>query len=251
MPRASVFVFVFGVLAACSSGPPPKGPIAADVTNYAYTFDLATRAAHATVTATVTTAGNCWTLPLRAQDLAKVELDHTPATSVTQSATSVEVCGTGYHEGATLVLDVDATVPLETLQTSQVGYSVENDNAGNPFTYMLAWVNGCDEFAPCDNAPDRFATYHFDVTHDASLTVRCPGDVTDVSATETTCDFTSMGGPTYSTWSIVAYPAWTQTDEGMWGGVHAIVYDRAETMITPAIDASYHAGYVAWLEQEL
>src|SRR5580693_8173340 len=99
MSRAPfVFGFVSGVLAACSSGPPPKGPIVADVTSYAYTFDLATRAAHATVTATVTTAGNCWTLPLRAQDLAKVELDHTAATSATQSATTVEVCGTGYRE---------------------------------------------------------------------------------------------------------------------------------------------------------
>jgi aminopeptidase N len=116
---------------------------------------------------------------------------------------------------------------------------------------LVSWVNGCDQFAPCDNRPDQFATYHFTVTHDASLTVTCPGTLTQDSATQTECDFELAGGPTYSTFGIDAYPAWTQSDEGMWGGVHVTLYDRASTGIMAQIDPTYHSGFLTWMESEL
>jgi aminopeptidase N len=243
--------FVVLALAACGDDPLPTGPITAHVTHYDFTFDVDSRAAHATVTATVDTGGDCWTLPLRAQDLANPELDQVAATSATVDATSLTICGRGYRDGAQLVLDVDVTIPLATLSTSQVGYSITKDIDQNPFYYLVSWVGGCDRFGPCDNRPDQFATYHFTVTHPATLMVRCPGTITETTATLTECTFDHPGGPTYSTFGVAAYPvtAWPQTDKGMWGDVHVTVYDRASTDIAAAIDPAFHGGFVAWMEQ--
>ena len=230
--------------------PNPTGPITATVTDYAYRFDVDTRAAHATLTMTVDQAGDCVTLPFRGQDLQGVKIDGADA-MVTSDAASLTACGTGHTIGSTLTLEADLTVALATEGTSQIGYSITMDTDGNPFYYLVSWVGGCDRFAPCDTAPYRFAHYHFDVTHAASLTVRCPGDITEVGPTETTCSFEHDGGPTYSTFGLAAYPAWTQADEGMWGSAHVVLYDRGSTGIAALIDKTYHAGYVAWLESQL
>ena len=239
------------VIAACGSSspkPPPTGPITATVTHYDYKLDLDSRAAHATVTATITTAGDCWTLPFLAQAPANVMLDGVAATQVTTDAATLTACGKGYDDGETLVLDVDQTFALATLGQSQVGYSIRMDAQGNPFYYLVSWVDGCDQFGPCDSRPDQFATYHFDVTHPTGFLVRCPGGIVDDSPTETECSFDFQGGPTYSTFGVAAYPAWTQSDLGMWGDVHVTLYDRAQTGIAARIDNTWNSGYLAWLE---
>src|SRR5580704_6365101 len=240
-------VLILALLVGCDS---PTGPMTVDVTHYDYTLDLTSRAAHAEVTATVTTAGNCLAIPLRAQGLANLTLSGQPVKSGSEDATTLTVCGQGFDDGDTLVLAADVTVPDVAEKPSQIGFSTTNDADGNPFTYLVSWVGGCDQFGPCDNQPDVFATYHFDVTHDASLTVRCPGTITDDSPTETECDFTYDGGPTYSTFGIAAYPAWTQSDAGMFGDVHVTVYDRADTGIAAAIDPTWHDGFITWMEQQ-
>ena len=243
------------LLAACNSGDDgPPVPITGDVTahveHYDYKFDVATRAAHATVTLGVDAAGNCASLPVRTP-LTAVSADGAPAVEATQTATSIHICSaSGHAAGETMTIEADTTVALATLSTSQVGYSVTNDASSNPLSYLVSWVNGCDQFGPCDSRPDQFATYTFDVTHDATLMVRCAGTITEVSDTETTCDFDHPGGPTYSTFGFAAYPraAWPITDKGMWGSVHALVYDRPQTGTAAAIDATYHAGFVSWME---
>ncbi|MDB4957685.1 MAG: putative metallopeptidase [Myxococcales bacterium] len=237
-------------LAACggNDSPPPTGAIQATVTHYDYAFDIETRVAHATVVATVTTEGDCWSLPLRAQDLANVKLDGVAAKSATVAGGNVNVCGDGYLKDAVLTLDADITIPLATLATSQVGYSITMDKQQNAFYYLVSWVGGCDRFGPCDNRPDQFATYHFTVTHPATFMVRCPGTITETSATVTDCNFDRQGGPTYSTFGVAAYPAWTMSDKGMWDGVHVTVYDRAQTGIDAAIDTTYHTGFVHWMQ---
>jgi aminopeptidase N len=227
--------------------PSPTGPISATVTHYDYKLDLDSRAAHATVTATITAGGDCWTLPFRGQDPTNVTLDGVAA-AVTADATSLTACGSGHEDGATLVLDADVTFALATLGTSQVGFSIRQDAQQNSFYYLVSWVGGCDRFAPCDSRPDQFATYHFDVTHPSGYTVRCPGGIVEDSATETECGFDFQGGPTYSTFGVAAYPAWTQTDLGVWGDVHVVLYDRAQTGIAARIDPAWNAGYLAWLE---
>jgi aminopeptidase N len=74
--------------------------------------------------------------------------------------------------------------------------------------------------------------------------------VTDKSPTETTCDFTLAGGPTYSTFGVATYNGWTETDRGSWGGVHVTLLDRASTMINGAIDSTWHDGYLTWMQSQ-
>lgn len=253
------WIAIVAVLGACGSDDGgPQGAAEIHVDHYDYTFDLATRAAHARVEYTFTTAGNCVTLPDRASaiDATTLAVDGAPAggdTSYDAGTSTLVMCGPGHAAGDTGSLEVDATVPFATLGGSQVGYSTTKDQstAKNPFTYMVSWVNGCDQFGPCDNRPDQFATYTFHVAHDPALEVRCSGAVTDnPDNTLTDCDFALPGGPTYSTFGFAAYPrtAWAQSDRGVWGSTHVTLYDRADTGIAAAIRDSYHAGFVSWME---
>lgn len=255
MRRVLLFLLGTSLFACGDDDSGPTGEIAATITHYDYTFDVMTRRAHAAVTATIDTAGDCITLPFRAVELdpATVKMDGKIAASATANDTQFLACGKGWKAGDSIVIEADLTVPLKTLSTSQVGYSLTMDTNGNPFYYLVSWVGGCDQFGPCDSRPDRFATYTFHVTHPEALAVACPGAITLVSPTETECAFDHEGGPTYSTFGIAAYPraAWVPADKGMWGSVKVTVYDRPATQITAAIDTAYHAGYVAWLEQKL
>src|SRR5690606_26581551 len=139
-------------------------------------------------------------------------------------------------------------IPPAVLATSQVGSAITRDMQGNDFYYRVSWVNGCDRFGPCDNRPEQFATYRVTVTHPAAFTARCPGTITEASDTETVCDFAHAGGPTYSTFGVAAYPAWTQPDKGAWGGVQVTLYDREQTLIDAAIDPAYHGGFMEWMQ---
>jgi aminopeptidase N len=237
---------------------PPTGTIMASVTHYDYTLDLDSRAAHATVALSVDTAGNCIELPLRAASITKssIKLDGVAAgTGTSVGSDSLIACGSGYAAGTSLTLDADLKIALATLAPSQVGYSTEQDAQRNDYYYLVSWVNGCDQFAPCDNRPDQFATYTFTITHKAGYIVRCPGTIDDSDPTTTKCDFEYPGGPTYSTFGVIASNAWGSAgsaaqDLGMWGGVHVTLYDRAATDIAGAIDTTYHDGFVTWMEGE-
>ncbi|HEY5949670.1 MAG TPA: hypothetical protein VIV40_29450 [Kofleriaceae bacterium] len=245
-------VALLGLLFACGDdgdGPPPTGPITASVTHYDYSFDIDSRAAHTKLTLDVTTGGDCITLPFRAQSLTNVTLGGDVATATMQGE-MINVCGTGQRVGAS-ELEADLVIPLATLSVSQVGYSITKDSEQNPFYYLVSWIGGCDRFTPCDNRSDQFATYRFTITHPATFKARCAGTITEVSATQTECSFDHPGGPTYSTFGVAAYPAWTIADKGTWGGVKVSVYDRATTGITAKIDTAYHAGYVDWLQSLL
>ncbi|MBA2543454.1 MAG: hypothetical protein H0V17_27680 [Deltaproteobacteria bacterium] len=241
----------FALLAACGGNDGgPTGPITARITHYDLTFDVDSRAAHAEITAAIDVGGDCLTLPFRGADLQATALtiNGESASKITFLTDAVELCGSGYEAGTEVTFATDHTIPMETLSTSQVGYSVTQDAAGNKFYYLVSWVGGCDRFGPCDNRPDQFATYTFHVTHPAGFLARCAGAITEVSATETQCDFASAGGPTYSTFGVAVYPAWTQSSKGKWGSVDVVVYDRAQTGIEPALDSAYHSGFMSFME---
>jgi aminopeptidase N len=246
--RAGMFALAC-LLAACGDDPLPTGPITARVTHYDYAFDIDSRAAHVELTLAVETGGDCLTLPFRAQGLTAATLDGDVATA-TVAGDTVVLCGIGYRDGRELALAADLVIPLATLADSQVGYSITKDAQQNSFYYLVSWVGGCDRFAPCDNRPDQFATYRFTVTHPAGYDARCPGTITEVSPTQTVCSFDQAGGPTYSTFGVAAYPAWTQIDKGTWGGVKVTLYDRAITQIDAAIDPAYHGGFVDWMQSQ-
>jgi len=246
------------LLAACGGGDdddgaaappdaaPPTGAITADVTQYELAFDLTTRYARATVHARVTEAGDCLTLPFRGELVGAVQLDGVAAT-VTSSDTTLTACGGGWDAGAELVLTVDARVRLQTWGGSQVGYSIANDANGRPFYYLVSWIGGCDRFAPCDRDPSRFARYRFEIAHPEGVTVLCPGTV-EAGATRTVCSFDLDGGPTYSTFGIVASDGWTVTDLGTWNGLAVTIHDRAGANLAAAIDVPWQSGFLAWME---
>ena len=243
-------VLLLGLLVACGDGG-PTGPITAHVTKYDYAFDIDSRAAHATVTFTADEGGDCITLPLRATiapSLANVKLNGEKAGGSFDSG-KLTACAKGIKTGATGKLEADVVIPLATLKDSQVGYSIGKDSQGNSFYYLVSWIDGCDQFGPCDNRPDQFATYHFTVTHPETYKVRCPGAIVE-HGTSTECTFDLDGGPTYSTFGVAAYPAWTTTEMGSWGGVAVTVYDRPQTGITAKIDSAYHAGFVDWMQSQ-
>ncbi len=247
-------IAVFGaVAAACGAdggdAQLPTGPITARVDNYDYAFDIDLRLAHAKLTLTVEVGGDCITLPFRAQNPTNAMLGGLPASATVENDT-VKVCGTGVRADTATELDVDVEIPLATLSTSQVGYSITKDAEQNPFYYLVSWVGGCDRFAPCDNRSDQFATYRFTITHPATYKARCPGTITQVSEVQTECRFEQLGGPTYSTFGVAAYPAWTINDRGTWSGISVNVYDRASTGINAAIDTSYHSAYLDWLQSQ-
>jgi aminopeptidase N len=242
---------LLAVVAACGGGDdPPTGTLTAHVTHYDYAFDIETRVAHAEVTLAVDAAGDCIRLPMRAELSAPATLDgdEASATPLADDPDTIEFCGTGWNAGDTIVLATDVTFPLAVLGPSQVGYSITTDSDGNKLYYLVSWVNGCDRFGPCDNRPDQFATYRFTVTHPDTYKARCPGTITEVSPTQTICDFELDGGPTYSTFGVAAYPAWQQIDKGTWGSVKVTLYDRASTGEDAAIDPTYHDGFVTWME---
>jgi len=241
------------LLIACGGDddPGPLGDATAQITQYDYRFDVATRAAHAKVTAVLDTPGNCITLNMRSDTSPTgILVDGKPGAMGTSPADNQLVaCGEKGHEaGEPMVIEVDVVVPMATLSSSQVGFSVRNDTQGNPFHYLVSWVGGCERFGPCDARPSAFAKYSFTVAHPANLDVRCSGTITEVSDTETRCAFEHDGGPTYSTFGIAAYGAWTQIDKGTWGSAKVTLYDRAQTLIDAAIDPAYHDGFVKFME---
>lgn len=244
LARSVAILLVLG----CGSDdpPPPTGPIAMTVTHYDYAFDVASRAAAVAVTMTVDTGGDCLSLPTRIASAREVTLGDEPALSAEIAGGALAVCGLGWDAGTELTLRLSTDVPDETWENTQVGYSTRVDLEGQPFHYLVSWVGGCDRFGPCDNAPDRFATYRFTVNHPSGFLALCPGRVT-AGDTETTCEFELAGGPTYSTFGAAASPSWVTRDLGDWNGVRATLYDHPSSEIADNFDAAYHQAFLAWM----
>ncbi|HTM18912.1 MAG TPA: M1 family aminopeptidase [Kofleriaceae bacterium] len=239
-------------LTACGGDDaPPTGAIEYQTLHYDFAFDLDSHAAASAVTLSITAGGDCLDIPMRAPGLAELTLDGAPPTSAGVDGGVLHVCGAGWFEGDELQLRVTDAVAQQTWSTetesSQVGYSESLDREGKRFRYLVSWIGGCDQFGPCDNRPDRFATYTFTVSHPEGVVVLCPGTIT-AGATETVCDFPYPGGPTYSTFGIAATESWTPTDLGTWGDVHVTFYDTPSTGVVDAIDTDYLAGFLGFME---
>jgi aminopeptidase N len=234
--------------ASCGSDKGPQGPAEAEVRHYDYSIDLETRAAAVIATLEVTAEGNCFRVPMRADGLTDVTLDGDGASGVLDGGV-LEACGDGWEVGETVELAAAIAVRDQTLGESQVGFSISEDAEGAPFTYLVSWVGGCDQFAPCDSRPDTFARYTFRVTHPADHTVLCPGAITRDGATLTTCDFSETEAPTYSTFGLMASPSWVEVDLGDWAGVAVSLYDLPSVDFAAAIDTAQHAAFLAWMQE--
>jgi aminopeptidase N len=250
MRRALILVSVVAGCGGGSSGEPdaslPSGAMVVSVDQYDFPFDLESRAAHAVVHLSVTGEGDCVSLPLRAALAGDVQLGGAAATAEVVDET-LTACGAGWRAGEEILLEADLTVAQETWGESQVGYSISEDANAVPFYYLVSWIGGCDRFAPCDHAPDVFARYHFTITHPADVTVLCPGEVV-AGATSTTCTFDLEGGPTYTTFGIVASSGWDVIEGGSWNGIEATIYNRTGSGVAPAVDGVWIGGFLAWME---
>jgi aminopeptidase N len=229
------------------------GPIAYDVSHYDYAIDMSSRAAVADVKFTVTTAGDCMTIPFRPDVADAISFDGMPAAGPgvdggADTLTACEPTGHGWATGTQVTLEVKATVPAETWGASQVGYSTTNDLAGQPFTYMVSWVGGCYRHGPCDTSPSHFATYTFTVTHPSGTQVLCPGTITP-GDTVTTCDFTYPGGPSYSTFAFAASPSWTMSSLGTLQDLDVTLYDYTASGIAAAFDSDALSKHIHFMEQ--
>ena len=250
MRRALILVLV----AACgddAAAPPDAGPPQGDMTvtvdHYEYGFDLTTRDGHVILDLTVTGAGNCVTLPFRATLGGGSAVLGTAEAEITvdETAQLLTACGAGWEAGTELQLELRVAVAQATWGQSQVGYSITNDANNVAFYYLVSWVGGCDRFAPCDHAADRFATYRFRITHPEGVVALCPGTVT-AGPTMTTCVFDLPGGPTYSTFGIAASAGWTQYTS-TWNGLAVTFYDRTGSRVIGDLDETWQSGFLAWM----
>jgi aminopeptidase N len=253
MGRALAFAAALGFVACGDDGPRFVGEAAVVVESYDYAFDLESREAAVAIEVRTTADGDGFRLPFRAEGLdPEVTIDGEVASGALAGGV-LELCGRGWAAESTLAVVARMRVPLETVEDSQVGYSVSTDGEGAEFYYLVSWVGGCDQFGPCDSAPDRFAHYRFTVAHPAGVQVLCSGTVT-AGETETSCDFALDGGPTYSTFGLVASPSWTTTELGSWpggadGDVVVTLYDHPSSGIAEAIETAQHSGFLGWMAE--
>ena len=80
--------------------PGPQGDATAQITSYEYKFDIATRAAHAKVTAQLETPGNCVTMNMRSDTgPTNIVVDGKPAAAgTTPENNQLKACSEQGHE---------------------------------------------------------------------------------------------------------------------------------------------------------
>jgi aminopeptidase N len=138
------------------------------------------------------------------------------------------------------------TQPQETLGPSDVGYSITLDSEMRPVHYLVSWLEGCDRFGPCDPTPSTFARYTFTVHHPEGMHALCSGRVT-ATPTSTTCEFDHDGGPTYSTFGLIANASWQETALGTWSGVRVNLWARPMSRVRTRLDSAFAQGFLAWM----
>lgn len=230
---------------------PITGPARFSVEHYDYELDLESRRATARLRVRLRTGGDCLSLPFRPEAAEEVTLDTAPARDVAVADGRLTACdptGHGWAAGSAVALSVSATLPTGTLRSTQVGFSTRRDLAGGTFTYLLSWVAQCDRFGPCDNDPGVFATYHFDVSHPSGTQVLCPGTIT-AGATRTSCDFAFEGGPTYSTFGVMAGQRWVERSLGRAGKVALTLHDLPGSGVAEALDPGRVRGMLGFMSE--
>lgn len=227
------------------------GPARFAVERYDYDLDLEARRATARLRLRIGAGGDCVALPFRPGAADDVTLDGAPARDALVADGRLTACdprGRGWPAGSVVTLAASVTLPRGTLRGTQVGLSTRPDLAGGTFTYLLSWVAQCDRFGPCDTDPGVFATYRFNVAHPPGTQVFCPGTVT-ASPGSTRCDFAFAGGPTYSTFGVMAGQGWVERPLGRAGKVALTLHDLPGSGVAAALDPGRVRGMLTFMSE--
>ncbi|AGC41959.1 hypothetical protein MYSTI_00609 [Myxococcus stipitatus DSM 14675] len=186
----------------------PRGDFAATVTRYEYEFVTQTGAARSVLMLDVAPPGGDCFVVNAPEGLTDLHWNGAIPLRAESTPEGIRVCGPGLFAGQ-VKLEARFTVPLQTYDFTQVGFSRKFDRSGNLFTYLLGWVGACDRFGPCDDRTDQLTQYVFTIKHGANERVLCPGKRTRPSTTTTRCELTGLTkAPTYSSFAVASNPAW-------------------------------------------
>jgi aminopeptidase N len=160
---------------------------------------------------------------------------------------AITICGNNITLGMPLAISVAAVVPKQTFFGLDIGFSTKKDRKNGDFTYLLSWIGGCDRFGPCETAPDRLASYHFEVQHGPADVVLCPGVVT-AGSTVTQCSLTGPTlAPTYSGFGIAADPLWQQNNFVSAGGIDVVFYEIPGGFIAANLNKASVSAFLTWI----
>lgn len=232
-------------------------------TKYDVDFDLDSHDLTMTAHLDVQTDGACLTIPMRARST-DIKLDDQPATNTSAKPdTELTVCksmGSSFKAGVGAKIAVTSKQTPERRGEGDVGFTVKRLGSAT-YSYLLSWIEGCDLFGPCDTRPDRFAKYNFKVRHASDTQVLCPGVIVETPApmpqTEpptkhlTECNFEYAGGPTYSTFGLIARaPKWQASSLGEWSNVRVSLFSDTDSLRTAFANAELD-GSISWFESML
>ncbi|MCP3136768.1 M1 family aminopeptidase [Pyxidicoccus xibeiensis] len=236
--------------AGCDDEAPPvvlPGEIPANVRAYHYAFDLGTREARSTAYLDVAApGGDCVTLDAPT-GVSELRWNDTAPAHVEPVDGSLRVCGEPLSEGQ-LALGSRFLVPEQTYEYTPVGFSRTQDSAGNPFSYLLGWVEQCDRFGPCNDAPASQAHFVFDVVHADGEHTLCPGRRTQVSVTRTRCELLETPAPTYSAFAIASNPGWRRSEWLDVDGTKLIFFETQGGRLATSLSKADIADFLRWIQ---
>jgi aminopeptidase N len=228
-------------------GSGPTGEVTTAVQRYDLFFDLEAKTSTSVLTLDVAApGGDCLTI---ASELpaTSASFDETPldAAGVTHDGSSLHACGPSLPAG-THTFSAQVALAEQTYHQLDVGLSVTNDLAGNPFTYLLSWVGGCDHFGPCDDDPSRLVELTYEIAHPAGTIALCPGKLT-AGETSTTCELLGTRAPTYSAYTAMTNPGWVRTPFVEAAGVEVVFYEADGGTIADSLDPASVTAFLEWI----
>ncbi|MBZ4411256.1 hypothetical protein K8640_23870 [Myxococcus sp. XM-1-1-1] len=230
----------------------PEGDFSARVTRYEYDFATQTGEAKSTLYLDVAPPGGDCFVVNAPQGLTGLRWNDAEPTRSESTEQGIRVCGRGQFAGQ-VKLEARYTVPLETYDFTQVGFSRRTDRAGNTFSYLLSWVESCDRFGPCDDRTDQLTQYVFTVKHATGERVLCPGQLTRPDSTTTKCTLTGLTqAPTYSSFAVASNPAWrssTFTEQS--SKFKVVFHEVAGGKLASSLVAADVKAYLNWVIGEL
>lgn len=234
------------VVALASCGGDPTGELAYQVRHYDVRADLADATLTIAATLDVIEGGDCLAIPSRAAPRTALWNGNEPRQGE-HDGQVLHLCGGSVDSDSELTIEVTSDLIEETLEDTQVGYSVTTDIEGAPFRYLVSWVGGCDRFGPCDSDPSQFATYRFEIEHAVDAIALCPGAIVR-SEGLTVCE-TDFSAPTYSAFGFAVSPSWTEVDLGSWDTAEVTLYDMPSSATASRLQGGLHEQFLAWMRE--